>query len=329
MPETEATEPVKKAGGVEVKIENNCLLVAIDSGVSRRPPKMKMEHDRQVYSKMIELLLNDEEVAANLLREISFGYLGSPFENEPTPQIHGSEKLDHTKFTKAFQKGVVAGIHDMQILRLFIIKLFRTLDHLLRDFMVYMSKQGEAQGENITEIGRNSTSPQPHPAATPDKKPELTSSFPPQDVPATLHFESLDIQENAVNMSDQKLANLGGELQEQPPGMTNSSVNFCTPSRVGPPKGAPRLTSLKISPNSMRKSPGSSPRLMSPNRISPTRDHWHEKGSPGRLTFKLKDVSKTAKVRPSQNYSIETTSVQTLPAPFKGSCAIHFSPAPF
>lgn len=322
VPDSEATVLVKKeGGGVEVAVENNCLLVAIDSGVSRRPPKMKMEHDRRVYSKMIELLLNDEEIAANLLREISFGYLGPPFENEPTTQINDSEKLDHSKITKAFQKGVVAGIHDMEILRLFFVKLFRTLDHLLRDFMVYMSKQGEAQGENITEIGRNSASPQPHPGVTPDKKPELSSGFLPQDVPATLHFESL-------NMSDQKLANSGGELQEQPLGMPNLSTNFCTPSRVGPPKGSPRLTSLKISPKSMRRSPGSSPRLMSPNKISPTRDHWHEKGSPGRLTFKLKDVSKTAKVRPSKNHSIEANFVQTLPTLSEGSCAIHFPPSP-
>lgn len=52
---------------------------------------------------------------------------------------------------------------------------------------------------------------------------------------------------------------------------------------------------LKVSPPSLRKSPGSSPRLNSPNRVSPLRENWHGKGSAGRMTFKLKDVSKSAK----------------------------------
>lgn len=230
----------KKEDGEEG--ESSCLLVAIDSGVSRRPPKMKVDQDRRLYSKTMELLLHDEETAANLLREISFGFLGPPFENEPTPESTG---VDHQKVTKAFQRGLVKAIRDMQVLRMVLVKLYRTLDHLLREFMAYVSSQSQKQE---TEVVINNLS------SVADTQPSGVES-----------------------RSNQETLPSGSES---------------TPTRVR----SPSFPKLKISPGSQRKSPGSSPRLNSPNRVSPLRENWHGKGSPGRMTIKLKDVSKSAKV---------------------------------
>lgn len=230
IPEESAMEQKK-----EEEPEATCLLVAIDSGVARRPPKMKMEHDRQVYSKTIELLLHDEETAANLLREISFGFLGPSFDTDE-PSV-----LDHQKVTKAFQKGVGSAIKDMQVLRMFLVKLYRALDHLLRELLSYVSTQS--------------------------KKQEAEK----------------------------------GAAQPSVEGSSESTNSESTPARVR----SPSLTKLKTSPGSGKKSPGSSPRLSSPgsspglnspNRISPLKENWHGLGSPGRMTIKLKDVNKTAKV---------------------------------
>ena len=252
--------------------KSTCLLVAIDSGVSRRPPGMKIEHDRRVYSKTIELLLHDEYTAANLLREISFGYLGPPFENEPTSNTESSndptttlEEVDHQKVTKAFQRGVTVGIRDMQILRMFLIKLYRTLDQLLREFMVYMSSQSEV-------LKKQESSPSPEKMDSPTEVAKSSADV-------------KDIQENTP-----KKLPWSPSRQESP--QVLSSCSLSTPIQAK----SPRLSTLKVSPPSLRKSPGSSPRVNSPNRISPLRENWHGKGSSGRMTFKLKDVSKSAKV---------------------------------
>lgn len=256
----------KKEDGAE---EPTCLLVAIDSGVSRRPPGMKIEHDRRVYSKTIELLLHDEETAANLLREISFGHLGPPFENEPTRSsgelATTREEVDHQKVTRAFQRGVTVSIRDMQVLRMFLVKLYRTLDQLLREFMVYMSSQPDVSKRH-------------EPSPSPEKLNTVVNSSEgqPSDVKNT--------QEN----TPQKPSGSPLGRQESP-----QSLPASTPLR----ERSPRLSMLKVSPSSsLRKSPGSSPRLNSPNRVSPRRESWHGKGSPGRMTFKIKDASKTAKV---------------------------------
>jgi len=149
IPEESETLLKKKESGVE---EPSCMLVAIDSGVSRRPPGMKVEHDRRVYSKTIELLLHDEETAANLLREISFGFMGPPFENELTDKTD----IDHQKVTKAFQRGLIGAVRDMQILRMFLVKLYRTLDHLLREFMGYVSSQSDVSKKQEPSPTRDS-----------------------------------------------------------------------------------------------------------------------------------------------------------------------------
>jgi atypical dual specificity phosphatase len=56
-------------------------VVVIDSGIPRRPPAAKMEADRENFPKLMELLLCDADVAAEILREISSGHLLKPPED--------------------------------------------------------------------------------------------------------------------------------------------------------------------------------------------------------------------------------------------------------
>lgn len=286
---------LEKAGGVE---ESTCLLVAIDSGVSRRPPGMKVEHDRRVYAKTIELLLHDEETAANLLREISFGYMGPPFENEPTGTT--LEDINHQKVTKAFQRGLIVGIRDMQILRMFLVKLYRTLDHLLRQFMAYASSQSDmTKKEESSPSPSAERPPSPGLGEGPSTSPQVVKK-PSLKVKISTETEvlnsSIEGQSSSVqNTQDSKPPGspLGNNSEHQESPLRLPSGSESTPNRVK----SPRFPTLKVSPSSsLRRSPGSSPRLSSPNRISPLRENWHGKGSPGRMTLKLKDVSKTAKV---------------------------------
>ncbi|GMH01106.1 hypothetical protein Nepgr_002945 [Nepenthes gracilis] len=56
---------------------NDFLIVAIDSGVPRRPPAGKRANDQENYPKLVELLLNSSAYSSNLLYEITGGKLGS------------------------------------------------------------------------------------------------------------------------------------------------------------------------------------------------------------------------------------------------------------
>ncbi|GKF22500.1 dual specificity protein phosphatase PHS1 isoform X2, partial [Tanacetum coccineum] len=53
-------------------------IVAIDSGVPRKPTAGKRAHDQESCPKLVELLINSPEYASNLLYEITTGKLGVP-----------------------------------------------------------------------------------------------------------------------------------------------------------------------------------------------------------------------------------------------------------
>lgn len=122
-------------------------IVAIDSGVPRRPPSSKVEKDKTEFPKFVELLLNDEAVASQILQEISSDRLGRlpPPPSPSSDAVPRSERplktqgIDQKKVVKAFQEGFRAGAHDMQDLRMFLLKLFRKLSQLLKEFVTYMA----------------------------------------------------------------------------------------------------------------------------------------------------------------------------------------------
>ncbi|CAK9238096.1 unnamed protein product [Sphagnum jensenii] len=233
-----------------------CVIVAIDSGIPRRPPALKAQNDQRDYPKVVELLINDEKIAAELLKEISWENLGveSPKTGQGTDksdkldQLHSAKQIDHIKVVKAFQAGFTAGIRDMQILQMFLLKLFRQLDHLLKDFAVYMSAQSKSHEDGNKRLGSKPGSPQP--------------------------------QSQGVSV-------------EGSPSTENTQVV------------SQRLLSSSQKPAPISVSPVTSTIMESPSTSSPSRQSWHKKGSPGRLTLKLKNVSKTAKVDDEVNRELK------------------------
>ncbi|CAM6036687.1 unnamed protein product [Sphagnum compactum] len=233
-----------------------CVIVAIDSGIPRRPPALKAQNDQREYPKVVELLINDEKIAAELLKEISWENLGveSPKTGQGTEksdkldQLHSAKQIDHIKVVKAFQGGFTSGIRDMQILQMFLLKLFRQLDHLLKDFAVYMSAQSKSHEDGNKRLGSKPGSPQP--------------------------------QSQGVSVEG-------------------------SPSTESTQAVSQRLLSSSQKPAPISVSPVTSTIMESPSKSSPLRQSWHKKGSPGRLTLKLKNVSKTAKVDDEVNRELK------------------------
>ncbi|URE38200.1 Actin-fragmin kinase, catalytic, partial [Musa troglodytarum] len=64
--------------GSECGKSSDFCIVAIDSGVPRRPPAGKRARDQESYPKVVELIINNLEFSSNLLYEVSFGKLGIP-----------------------------------------------------------------------------------------------------------------------------------------------------------------------------------------------------------------------------------------------------------
>ncbi|MCO5604189.1 hypothetical protein L7F22_058350 [Adiantum nelumboides] len=135
--------------------ENTVFLVAIDSGVPRRPPAGKRAMDKVSYPKVIELILNCPDYAASLLYEISGGKLGFL-------SVEGIQNdVDQIKVVKAFQMGLKKGIRDMQNLYLFLLKLYRMLQILLLKFFQSINDMFPPEEEPMTDEPESETSISP------------------------------------------------------------------------------------------------------------------------------------------------------------------------
>ncbi|KAH9770214.1 Dual specificity protein phosphatase PHS1 [Citrus sinensis] len=113
-------------------------IVAIDSGVPRRPPAGKRANDQANYPKLVELLLNSSEYASNLLHEITGGKLGSPpLEDASTTN---SQLAEMTSVVQEFRSGFRAALRDLQGFHIFLITLYQKLDGSLRAFLNILNK---------------------------------------------------------------------------------------------------------------------------------------------------------------------------------------------
>ncbi|XVE63746.1 hypothetical protein DITRI_Ditri07aG0044900 [Diplodiscus trichospermus] len=113
-------------------------IVAIDSGVPRRPPVAKRANDQVIYPKLVELLLNSPSYSSNLLHEITCGKLGSvPQEDAETTDIQGMES---TSVIQEFRGGFRAALRDLQGFHIFLLTLHQKLDSLLRQFLAILNK---------------------------------------------------------------------------------------------------------------------------------------------------------------------------------------------
>ncbi|KAL8139208.1 hypothetical protein V2J09_005209 [Rumex salicifolius] len=109
-------------------IESDIHIVAIDSGVPRRPPAGKLASDQDNYPKLVELILNSNAYSSNLLHEITGGKLGSLSES------------DASTCALAFRNGFRAAFRDLQGIHIFLLTLHKKLDILVRSYMSILSK---------------------------------------------------------------------------------------------------------------------------------------------------------------------------------------------
>lgn len=124
-------------------------IVAIDSGVPRRPPAGKRANDQANYPKLVELLINSSEYASQLLYEITSGKLGtSPENTDATTDIR---EYEMTSVVQAFRSGFRASLRDLQGFHIFLLTLHQKLDGLLRAFLSIINKStcGDLDKEDL------------------------------------------------------------------------------------------------------------------------------------------------------------------------------------
>ncbi|KAK1292385.1 Dual specificity protein phosphatase PHS1 [Acorus calamus] len=126
-------------------------VVAIDSGVPRRPPAGKRANDHAQYPKVVELLLHNAEFACNLLYEITAGKMGLPESEEvawQTDQILSDSDIDEV--VKEFRGGFRMALRELQSFHLFLVTLYQKLDGLLRVFLsIFNKSSGDFDKEDI------------------------------------------------------------------------------------------------------------------------------------------------------------------------------------
>ncbi|KAI7736475.1 hypothetical protein M8C21_012080, partial [Ambrosia artemisiifolia] len=115
-------------------------IVAIDSGVPRRPPAGKRVHDQENYPKLVELLINSPEYASHLLNEMTIGKLGFPTEPSESSGSNSPFIKDMISVIHEFRTGFRAALMDLQGFRIFLLTLHQKLDILLRRFMNIIDK---------------------------------------------------------------------------------------------------------------------------------------------------------------------------------------------
>ncbi|XP_021673387.2 dual specificity protein phosphatase PHS1 isoform X2 [Hevea brasiliensis] len=225
-------------------------IVAIDSGVPRRPPAGKRANDQTNYPKLVELLLNSSDYSSNLLYEITGGKLGTSLEDTNTTDIRGTEI---TSVVQEFRSGFRAALRDLQGFHIFLLTLNQKLDSLLRAFMNITNKTaGDFDREDMV---------------VPESPLHVGVHCPSPPTPSKDRF----LNDNHPDFSD-------SELQ----------------------KTAPRSSSSGNKESSDSRSPIS-------------REIWHGKFSRGsaepihslRLTTKLRDIHKFAKVDIESNKELE------------------------
>jgi len=269
---SDTTDWYGSAGDIHAKVENVALkndisdfyVVAIDSGVPRRPPAGKRSADQLQYPKLVELLLNSTEFSSNLLYEISGERLGSQNLGETAGNLDSCslESVDQVKVVQEFRAGFRGALREMQSLHVFLLKFHQKLDALLRTFVSIISKipPGDEDKEDSGAIESCST-------------PSFQSSHSP-----ALYKEFMTPEASA-------------ETEDTP---LNEGAS---------PQDLPGKLSLK------------SPfKDSSPETVSPvTRDNLHGRHSKSngdplrsmRLTLKLKDFNKNAKVDGEINKELE------------------------
>uniref|UniRef100_A0ACD5VN98 Uncharacterized protein n=1 Tax=Avena sativa TaxID=4498 RepID=A0ACD5VN98_AVESA len=120
-------------------------IVAIDSGVPRRPPASKRAKDQESYPRVVELTLNNWDYSSNLLFEVSIGKLGTPgpeeFDMAPDYSYHSTlSESNMVVIVNSFRGGFRSAPRDLQRFHIFLLTLYQKLDALMKNFFNLMHK---------------------------------------------------------------------------------------------------------------------------------------------------------------------------------------------
>ncbi|WVZ71405.1 hypothetical protein U9M48_019996 [Paspalum notatum var. saurae] len=125
-------------------------VVAIDTGVPRRPPAGRRVKDHERYPKVVELILTSSDYSANILYEISGGKLGHPGPDEviSTDSCFSLSDEDSAAVIHEFRGSFRAALRDLEGFHLFLIQLYQKLDGILRVFLSMITKSSEESDNN-------------------------------------------------------------------------------------------------------------------------------------------------------------------------------------
>ncbi|KAF6148510.1 hypothetical protein GIB67_042469 [Kingdonia uniflora] len=135
---------------------NKYDIIAIDSGIPRRPPAGKRANDHSNYPKLVELLLNSHDYSSSLLYDITWGKLGISLSEEVNGKID-SCSLDFNKIVNEFRGEFREALGDLQGIHILLLTLHQKLDSLLRVFLTIIDKNSSVDDDSggISELPSN------------------------------------------------------------------------------------------------------------------------------------------------------------------------------
>jgi atypical dual specificity phosphatase len=134
--------------------DENFHVVAIDTGVPRRPPTGRRVKDHERYPKVVELIVNSSDYCSNILYEISSCKFGHPGPDD-IESIYSSCSLsdeENAVVIHEFRGSFRAALRDLEGFHLFLLQLYQKLDGVLRVFWSIISKSSEESENNDVAI---------------------------------------------------------------------------------------------------------------------------------------------------------------------------------
>nr|GMC73717.1 dual specificity protein phosphatase PHS1 isoform X1 [Ipomoea batatas] len=138
-----------KSLNLDESISSDFHIVAIDSGVPRRPPAGKRANDQEIYPELVELIINCSEYSSNILHEITGGKLGSP--TDDSEMRVDSHLANMTSIVHEFRNGFRAALRELQGFHIFLLTLHQKLENLLRVLITIIDRasSGDLEKEEL------------------------------------------------------------------------------------------------------------------------------------------------------------------------------------
>ncbi|XP_062210212.1 dual specificity protein phosphatase PHS1-like [Phragmites australis] len=170
-------------------------IVAIDSGVPRRPPAGKRAKDQESYPRLVELTLNNLDYSSNLLFEVSFGKLGLPGPEafDASSDYSYRSPLSESNMVatvNSFRGGFRSALRDLQRFHIFLLTLYQKLDGLLKIFFNLMYK-------GCNESDKEDAGPSDSPLCLVDAQTDSNDT----DIPRHLRRPSRTLSRDSLDLS--------------------------------------------------------------------------------------------------------------------------------